>query len=120
MILLIMSDLCNAPKSRNEQAEKVSLWSFVQQMDICTMACLSVGRTFISFLIEVSGNVLTNIVNMIELQFSQLMTNILKQLSERIFVKVPSIQTKFAETWKLLQGSDLAQKLTVIGESHLE
>ena len=72
------------------------------------------------FLIEVSGNVLTNIVNMIELQSSQLMTNILKQLSKRVFVKVPSIQAKFAETWKLLQGSDLTQKLTVIEESHLE
>ena len=77
-------------------------------------------ENIISFLIEVSGNVLTNIVNMIELQSSQLMTNILKQLSERVFVKVPSIQAKFAETWKLLQGSDLAQKLTVIEESHLE
>ena len=61
----------------------------------------------------------TNVVNMIELQLGPVVSSILYQLSQRVLVKVSTIQTEFLKVRKSLQSSYLTEDLGVVEESHL-
>ena len=61
----------------------------------------------------------TNVVNMIELQLGPVVSSILYQLSQRVLVKVSTIQTEFLKVRKSLQSSYLTEDLRVVEESHL-